>query len=83
MLLLLVTANVVPSSPFLVTLTMEAMHSSETLVLTRATRRSIPEDGSLKEQTLIFNAVKISDGITICVRAFVSPDFDRSGNKIS
>jgi hypothetical protein len=41
-LLLLVTANVVPSSPFLVTLMMEAMHSSETSVLTRATRRTIP-----------------------------------------
>jgi hypothetical protein len=39
MLRLLVTANVVPRSPFLVTLMMEAIHSSETSVLTRATRR--------------------------------------------
>jgi hypothetical protein len=35
----LVTANVVPSSPILVTLMMEALSSSETSVLTRATRR--------------------------------------------
>jgi hypothetical protein len=42
---LLVTANVAPTSPILVTLMMEVICSSETLVLTRATQRHIPEDG--------------------------------------
>jgi hypothetical protein len=38
---LLVAASVVPSSPNLVTLMKEALSSSETSVLTRATRRNI------------------------------------------
>jgi hypothetical protein len=49
--LLLVTANV-PSSLILVTVMMEALHSSETSFLTRTTLRNIPEDGILHSYRL-------------------------------
>jgi hypothetical protein len=44
---LLVTTNVIPSSPIPVTLMMKALSSSETSVLTRVTRRNMPVDGIL------------------------------------
>jgi hypothetical protein len=43
---LLVTANVVPTSPKFVTLIMEELRSSKMSVPTRATRRNIPEDST-------------------------------------
>jgi hypothetical protein len=53
---LLDTANVVPSSPILVTLLMEALSSSETSVLTRATQLK-----SRNTPFFIFIAVKTSN----------------------
>jgi hypothetical protein len=56
MLRLLVAASVVPSPPFLVNMMMEALGSSETSTITRATRRN-----SQKTQFFLVTALRTSN----------------------
>jgi hypothetical protein len=53
----LVTTNVVPSSPIVVTLMMEALRLSETSVLKRAIRRDIPEYDILQRYIMIVSVI--------------------------
>jgi hypothetical protein len=62
---LLVTANVVRSSPILVALMMEVIVSCETSVLTKATRCNIQEDGILHHRREDFKSYIALTGWTL------------------
>jgi hypothetical protein len=70
----LVTAIVVSSSPIIATLMKEALCSSETSVLTRATRRSISEDTILHVCLMFVHIAKnkSSKAVTIPLRSLAS-----------
>jgi hypothetical protein len=73
---LLVTANIVPSSPIFVTLMLEAIIYCETSLLTRATRRNIREDDILNcfsvVSSLSPHALPPPVFCIGCVRSFIS-----------
>jgi hypothetical protein len=72
-----VTASVVPSSPILVTLMKEALSSSETSVLTRATRSNILEDTILYQHKLALPRVSKENAFESEVKLLTGGNFQR------
>jgi hypothetical protein len=55
LLQLIITTNIVPSSPILVTLMRVALRSTEMTILTTATRRNMPDNGILQNDCQLRN----------------------------
>jgi hypothetical protein len=75
---LLVMVKVLPSSPILVTLMMQALSDSETSVFTRATGRNIPEDAILHRMFMFTRHQRRMDNVRFEVLNLLSTNYEYS-----